>query len=243
MFANILVLENTQFRFSAHSALGSEARSNPTCPSEHATVSSRKNCPICMWTAELGLEPVEVMYSVLHPRTIYGQGVGMSSRILCCVFVGYVCPLYLESVRVWERGRIGYFVTTPENRELDNIYGEPFVLEWKIFPGHTTTQPVQEIQNFIETELQIRPQIFEDRIKVVYVHDIEKTAKDNTGRYLENSSRPSDYAKKFPLGHWSFFRSGDEARFRTRRRMESYRGANDVVLRNFFFWGKRSCEK
>ena len=57
-------------------------------------------------------------------------------------------PSILESATVSEQDRIGYFILTPEYRELDNIYGESFVLERKIFPGHTTTQLLQEIQYF-----------------------------------------------------------------------------------------------
>ena len=48
-----------------------------------------------------------------------------------------------------------YFVSTPECCELDNLDGKHFVVEWQIFPGHTTTQLLQEAQNMMENTLKI----------------------------------------------------------------------------------------
>ena len=36
---------------------------------------------------------------------------------------------YLESARIWEQERISVLTAIPENRELDNLSGQPFVFE------------------------------------------------------------------------------------------------------------------
>ena len=54
-----------------------------------------------------------------------------------------------------KQDRLCNFVSTPEYRELDNLTGEPFVLEWNIFPGPTTTQLLQEVQKLMEDGLKI----------------------------------------------------------------------------------------
>ena len=101
----------------------------------------------------------------------------VADSVLC---LGGGCPEYLRSAEAWEKERIGYFVSSPENRELDNVDGEPFVFEWKIFPRHTAAQLLQEVQKLIEHELKIHPQDFEDRIIFMSMYDhIYWTMKDN----------------------------------------------------------------
>ena len=104
-----------------------------------------------------------------------------------------------------KQDRLCNFVSTPEYRELDNLTGEPFVLEWNIFPGPTTTQLLQEVQKLMEDGLKIHPQNFEDRIIFVSMYnDTDWSAKNNSSMSDENASRVSDNAKKFPMGYWIF---------------------------------------
>ena len=108
-----------------------------------------------------------------------------------------------KSSQVWEE-IIEYFVSTPQHRELDNIDGEPVVFKWKIFPGHTTLDLLQEVQELIEKELKIQPQNFEDRIIFMSMYnDIDWTRKGNQQVCEENASRGADYARHFSKGHWS----------------------------------------
>ena len=73
-----------------------------------------------------------------------------SDSVLC---LGGQCPQYPESARVSEQKKISTFVSTSEYRELEKLTGGPFVFEWKVFPGHTTKQLLQKIQNMMEMEL------------------------------------------------------------------------------------------
>ena len=93
-------------------------------------------------------------------------------------------------------------------RDLD---GEPFVFEWEIFPGHTTTQLLEKSQNLMEDELQIQPQNVEDRILFMSMYsDIDWTAKDNRSLCEKHSSRVSEYARQSPMGRWTFLGPGDK---------------------------------
>ena len=114
-----------------------------------------------------------------------------------------VAAKYSKSSQVWEE-IIEYFVSTPKNRELDNIDGEPVVLEWKIFPGHTTLDLLQEVQELIEEEFKIQPQNFEDCIIFVSMYnDNDWTRKGNQQVCEENASRGADYARHFIQIHGS----------------------------------------
>ena len=59
---------------------------------------------------------------------------------------------------------IGFFVSSQEYRELYDDTGEPVVFEWKMFPGHTTTQLFQEVQTLMDDEIKVKPQNFQDRL-------------------------------------------------------------------------------
>ena len=111
-----------------------------------------------VWSAELRSEPVEgVSFAAQrHPETMHGKGV--------CLFG--LCPPYPESAEVWAEDGVWYFVSTPEYRELDNTDGEPVVLEWYIFAGHTTLQLLREVQELMEKELKIPPPLVIPRTRM-----------------------------------------------------------------------------
>ena len=48
----------------------------------------------------------------------------------------------------WEE-RLAWFKSSPEYRTLDRIDGEPMEFEWNIFPGFTTLQLSQEVQELL----------------------------------------------------------------------------------------------
>ena len=49
---------------------------------------------------------------------------------------------------VWEE-QLGWFKDSPQYRILDTSDKEPMEFEWNIFPGFTTLQLVDEVQNFM----------------------------------------------------------------------------------------------
>ena len=82
--------------------------------------------------------------------TLFHNGIYEQFTAKVCVFsdsvlcLGGKCPQYPESTRVREQDRISNFGSTPEYQELDNLYGEPYVFEWKICPRNTTAQLLQD---------------------------------------------------------------------------------------------------
>ena len=81
------------------------------------------------------------VYSPWKSRTLLREDICEQFRALVYVFSNSVlcldgkCPQYPESAKVWAQDRHGYFVSTPEYRQYDNLDGEPFVFECKIFQG------------------------------------------------------------------------------------------------------------
>ena len=61
----------------------------------------------------------------------------MSSLTRC-----FVLAKFINKSAAIEAGKskIEWFTRTSDHRELDRNDGEPRVLEWKNFPGHTTLQ-------------------------------------------------------------------------------------------------------
>ena len=53
-----------------------------------------------------------------------------------------------QSNNAWE-DRLGWFITSPEHRNLDRIDGEPIKFEWNIFPGFNTLQLSQEVRSLM----------------------------------------------------------------------------------------------
>ena len=105
-------------------------------------------------------------------------------------------------------------VATPEYRVFDNLTGEPFVFEWKSFPGHITKQLLQEIQNMMEIELWIRTEDFEGRSMFMSMHnDTDSTEEDNVSICGKILSEVSACAAKFPVSHWTFLGLGREEKW------------------------------
>ena len=93
--------------------------------------------------------------------------------------LGSKFPEYPRSAKACAE-KVGYFVFTPQDRELDNVACEPVLFEWKTFPGHTTLDPLQEVKELMKKELKSQPQNFEDRIMFMSMYsDIDWTRKGN----------------------------------------------------------------
>ena len=94
--------------------------------------------------------------------------------------------------------------------ELLGIDGERVEFEWNIFPGLTSLQTLQKIQEDLQ-ERNIEPEMFGDRVIFMSrFNDIDWTAKGNEENCVSNSEKVKSYARRFSQGHWTFFGPGDK---------------------------------
>ena len=63
---------------------------------------------------------------------------------------------------VWEE-KLSWFKDSPQYRTLDTIDGEPMEFEWDIFPGFTTMQLCNKVQEFLSKTSE-KPEEFTGRI-------------------------------------------------------------------------------
>ena len=84
--------------------------------------------------------------------------------------------------------------------------------EWNMFPGFTTLQLVQEVQKFMNKMSD--PEQFQGRIIFMSMfNDIVWRIQDNEKECIADAALVSVFAKRFPAGHWSFFRPGSETKW------------------------------
>ena len=105
---------------------------------------------------------------------------------------------------------MGWFKSSPENRNFDRIDGEPMEFEWHIFPGFNTLQLTEEVKRLL-LRLDETPENFTGRIIFMSMfNDISCGSKDNEHECLANAKLVSLYAKRFGKGQWSFIGHGCE---------------------------------
>ena len=91
------------------------------------------------------------------------------------------------------------------------IDGKPIGFEWNIFPGRTTFQILQEIQDKMR-DCQTCPEEFE--LKIESSSCLCSTSKKgNYNERFSNSEKVKNYAKRFQLGLWSFLSPGEEEKW------------------------------
>ena len=102
------------------------------------------------------------------------------------------------------------FRSSPKYRALDTIDGEPMEFEWNIFPGFTTLQLCNKVQEFL-SNMNINPEDFTGRIIFMSMfNDISWGSKENERECESNAKPVSMYAKRFSPGRWSFLGPGSE---------------------------------
>ena len=112
---------------------------------------------------------------------------------------------------VWEE-KLTWFKSSSQYRTLDTIDGEPMNFEWNIFPGFTTLQLCNKVQEFMFKMSD--PSQFKGRIIFMSMfNDIMWWIKDNEQECIANSTLVSVFSKRFPAWHWSFFGPGSETRW------------------------------
>ena len=120
-----------------------------------------------------------------------------SDSVLC---LGRVLQ-HPESNEAWKKRIEG--ITT--ERYYDAINGESTEFERNIFPGFTTLQLCDKINDLL-SDLGEAPEIFTGRILFMSMfNDISCDRKGNKEECLANARVVKVYAKKFGIGQWSFF--------------------------------------
>ena len=110
-----------------------------------------------------------------------------------------------QSNTVWE-DKLTWFKSSSQYRALDTIDGEPMEFEWNIFPGFTTLQLCNKVQEFM-SKMSEKPEAFTGRIIFMWMFsDISWGSQDNE-QECESSAQLSLYAKDFHQdnGHSSDF--------------------------------------
>ena len=83
-----------------------------------------------------------------------------------------------QSNIAWEE-RLTWFKSSPEYRAVDKIDGEPMEFEWNMFPGFTTLQLCNKVQELL-SRLSVTPEKFTGRIIFMSMfNDISWGSKDN----------------------------------------------------------------
>ena len=112
-----------------------------------------------------------------------------------------------QSNNAWE-DRLKLFKSSTEYRALDKTGGEPMEFEWNIFPGFTTLQLCNKVQELL-SRLSVEPEIFTGRIIFMSMfNDISWGSQDNEKECESSAQVVPLYAKRFSAGRWSFLGPG-----------------------------------
>ena len=108
-----------------------------------------------------------------------------------------------QSNTVWD-DKLTWLKSSSQYRALDTIDGEPMEFEWNIFPGFTTLQLCNEVQEFL-SNMSEEPQEFTGRIIFMSMfNDLPWESKDNEQECELSGKVVSIYARRFSSGRWSF---------------------------------------
>ena len=97
--------------------------------------------------------------------------------------------------------------------DFDDIKGESAEFEWNIFPGFTTLQLCDKINNLLSS-LGQTPETFTGRIVFMSMfNDISCDKCDNRNEYLKGADFVKTFAERFGIGQWSFIGPGSERKW------------------------------
>ena len=109
--------------------------------------------------------------------------------------------------------KLTWFKSSPQYRTLDTIDGEPMEFEWNIFPGFSTLQLCNKVQEFV-SKMSQKPEEFTARIIFMSMfNDISWRSQDNEQECESDANFASIYARRFSLGRWSFLGPGSEKKW------------------------------
>ena len=97
--------------------------------------------------------------------------------------------------------------------DFDDVKGESAEFEWNIFPGFTTLQLCDKINNLLSS-LGQTPEAFTGRILFMSMfNDISCEGKGNKEQCLKNAEFVKTFARRFGIGQWSFNGPGSEKKW------------------------------
>ena len=131
-----------------------------------------------------------------------------SDSVLC---LGKVLQ-HPESNEAW-KNRVAGVRSEKSYRDYDAINGESTEFEWNIFPGFTTLQLCDKINDLL-SDLGQTPETFTGRILFMSMfNDISCDRKDNKDECLANAGVVKVLARRFGIGQWSFIGPGSEKKW------------------------------
>ena len=131
-----------------------------------------------------------------------------SDSVLC---LGKVLQ-HPESNEAW-KNRVAGIRSVKSYRDYDAITGESTELEWNIFPGFTTLQLCDKINDLL-SNLGQTPETFTGRILFMSMfNDISCDRNDNKDECLRNAESVEALARRFGIGQWSFIGPGSEKKW------------------------------
>ena len=131
-----------------------------------------------------------------------------SDSVLC---LGKVLQ-HPECNQAW-KDRVAGVRAERDYSDSDDIKGESAEFEWNIFPGFTTLQLCDKINNLLSS-LGQTPENFTGRILFMSMfNDISCEGKDNRQQCLRDADFVKTFAKRFGIGQWSFIGPGSEKKW------------------------------
>ena len=131
-----------------------------------------------------------------------------SDSVLC---LGKVLQ-HPESNEAW-KNRVAGIRSEKSYRDYDAINGESTEFEWNIFPGFTTLQLCDKVNDLLSF-LGQTPATFTGRILFMSMfNDISCDRKDNKDECLKNAESVKVLARRFGIGQWSFIGPGSEKKW------------------------------
>ena len=117
-----------------------------------------------------------------------------------------------ESNEAW-KNRVAGVRSEKSYRDYDAINGESTEFEWNIFPGFTTFQLCDKINDLL-SDLGQTPETFTRRILFMSMfNDISCDREDNKDECLRNAESVKVFARRFGIGQWSFIGPGSEKKW------------------------------
>ena len=131
-----------------------------------------------------------------------------SDSVLC---LGRVLQ-HPDSNEAW-KNRVTGIQSGKSYRDYGAINGESTEFEWNIFPGFTTLQLCDEINDLL-SDLGQTPETFTGRILLMSMfNDISCYRKGNKDECLANAGVVNVLARRFGVGQWSFIGPGSEKKW------------------------------
>ena len=150
-----------------------------------------------------------------------------SDSVLC---LGKVLQ-HPESNEAW-KNKVAGIRSVKSYRDCDAITGESTEFEWNIFPGFTTLQLCDKINDLL-SNLGQTPETFTGRILFMSMfNDISCDRNDNKDECLRNAESVKSLARRFGIGQWSFIGPGSEKKWYSSE--NSPQGAWDNIAEQMF---------